>query len=105
MNLISFNHHKTKRYFNRLIKAYAKELMSKKPTKGFKAISIYIGWQRDIREFLVKRIDVEVLKNNDFIIISDIKHNRCNQLCISYISILGLDYDGFIERLVANEKS
>lgn len=69
MNLISFNHHKTKRYFNRLIKAYGKELMSKRPTKGFKAISIYIGWQHDISEFVVQRIDAEVQKNNSLIII------------------------------------
>ncbi|PAX98977.1 hypothetical protein CKO50_23540 [Pseudoalteromonas sp. HM-SA03] len=62
MNLISFNHHKAKRNFNRLIKAYAKELMSKKLAKSFKAISIFIGWQRDLSEFQVKRIDSEVKK-------------------------------------------
>lgn len=100
MNLIRFKHQKSKRSFRNLIKRYAEELMSKKPSKGFKAISIYKGWQYDIHEFHIKRLDAEIHKQNDLIIIYDIKHNRCNELCINYISRQGNDYDAFIEKLL-----
>ena len=105
MKLINLQQEIVSRNFKKLMKEYAKELVNQKPTSNFKAISIYRNWRVDINEFLIKRLDAEVHKQNDLIIISNIKYNRCNQLCINYTSMYGIDYDDFIERLSRNENS
>ena len=105
MKLINLQQEIVSRNFKKLMEEYAKELVNQKPTSNFKAISIYRNWQVNINEFLIKRLDTEVNKQKDLIIISDIKYNRCNQLYISYVSMSGIDYDDFIERLLINENS
>tara|TARA_B100001063_G_C16447043_1_gene396441 strand:+ start:236 stop:514 length:279 start_codon:yes stop_codon:yes gene_type:complete len=90
MSIVDINNFKIENSFNKLLKEYADELMNEKPNSGFKAISIYKGWQYDAPKWLLLRLDLEVHHNNDLIKITDIKHSyRCTQLHIGYVSIKG----------------
>lgn len=66
------------------------------PTKGFKSINIFRGWTYYVEEWFIRRLDSEINKNDDFVQITDIKY-KLNELRVSYISDLGIDYDEFIE--------
>lgn len=100
MSVVDIHKFKIEKRFNKLLKEYADELMNEKPNNGFKAISIYKGWQYDAPSWLLLRLDLEVHRNNDLIKINDIKHSYpCNQLHISYISIKGNNYDELIDNL------
>lgn len=49
--------------------------------------------------WILKRIDKEVMKHNDFIRITDIK-DKHGSIAISYESLNNVDYDDFIEQLI-----
>lgn len=66
------------------------------PTKGFKSINIFRGRAYYVEEWFIRRLDSEINKNDDFVQITDIKY-KLNELRVSYISDLGIDYGESIE--------
>lgn len=65
------------------------------PTHGFTSINIFKGYEYYVSKFFIKRLDREVLKNKDFMIIHDIKYKH--ELSVSYTA--HNDYDDLIEKL------
>ncbi|MFT5450667.1 MAG: hypothetical protein ACI9N9_000144 [Enterobacterales bacterium] len=67
----------------------------KQPSHSFKSISVFGNYQFYVSEFFIKKLDQQVTRNNDFMIIHDIKYKH--GLSISYTA--QHDYDELIEML------
>ena len=99
MKVININQAKINSELNKLIEAYAEHIKNEKPSDGFKAISIFSGWETEVNKWVLLRLDYEANKNKDLLLITDIKYKLLNRLSINYVSCLGLDYDEFIESI------
>lgn len=70
-------------------------------SEGFKALNVFNGWHYFADDWQVKRLDSEVYKNKDFVVVHDIKY-KLNYVSISYTSKRDLDYDHLIDSLFNN---
>ncbi|WP_206483019.1 hypothetical protein [Thalassotalea sp. G2M2-11] len=97
---------KQKRRLKKLMLEYHDEFMQLFPSDGFRAISIFNGWEYTVSCWFMRKLDQEVVRNKDFIQISDIKYKH-NYLSINYSSQLDIDYDEVIAALdnLNNENS
>ena len=59
-----------------LFTKFDEEFNSLEANKGFKAISIFSGWENYIETWQIKRLDHEVSINQDFLAIYDIKYKH-----------------------------
>jgi heme-degrading monooxygenase HmoA len=97
VSVANINEAKTQSEFNKLIQRFASDLANIKTSSGFKAITVYKGWEADVNSWIIRKLDQQAYKNNDHIIISDIQYKLPNRLSISYLSYY--DYDDLIDEL------
>ncbi|WJG07717.1 hypothetical protein [Aliiglaciecola sp. LCG003] len=96
MSVKNLNEQKLKRRLLSLMSEFNALYQQKQPSHHFKSICVFDNYQLYVSEFLIKKIDQQVTRNNDFMIIHDIKYKR-DELSISYTS--QHDYDELIETL------
>ena len=95
MSVKNLNEHKLKRSLLLLMSEFNALYQKKQPSHHFKSISVFENYQLYVSEFLIKKLDQQVTRNNDFMIIHDIKYKR--ELSISYTA--QNDYDELIATL------
>ncbi|CCQ09831.1 hypothetical protein PALB_6790 [Pseudoalteromonas luteoviolacea B = ATCC 29581] len=95
MRVINLNAQKRKRKLLSLMSEFNEIYQQKQPSHSFKSISVFDNYQFYISEFFIKKLDQQVTRNNDFMIIHDIKYKH--ELSISYTA--QHDYDELIEML------
>ncbi|WP_350644667.1 hypothetical protein [Pseudoalteromonas sp. G24-MNA-CIBAN-0072] len=95
MNVININAQTRRRKLLSLMSEFNEFYQQKQPSHHFKSISVFDNYQFYISEFFIKKLDPQVTRNNDFMIIHDIKYKR--ELSISYTA--QNDYDELIATL------
>lgn len=96
MTLKSLRIAQKKKTMRELFYEAEREFRKLKPSIGFTSINVFNGWEHYIEHWFLKRLDTEVTNQGDFVQVKDIKY-KLNELRVSYNSILGVDYDDFIE--------
>ncbi|APD85414.1 hypothetical protein BM527_04560 [Alteromonas sp. Mex14] len=96
VSVIKLAEQKNKRKLLSLMEQFNEEYQQRLPTHGFKSIALFDSYTYYISDFQIKRLDEEVTKQNDFMVISDIKEKH-GELSISYTAIN--DYDDLIQSL------
>lgn len=99
MTIKKISDYKAKKLMKGLFEEYTEAFQNSGPTHDFNSINIFKGWEYTIEGWILKRIDKEVMKHNDFIRITDIK-DKHGSIAISYESLNNVDYDDFIEQLI-----
>lgn len=94
MSIIKLNEQKNKRRFLSLLDAFNEQYQQQQPTHDFKSIAVFDNFSDYVNEFFIRRLDEEVNRKKDFMIIHDIKYKH-NELSISYTACH--DYDYLIE--------
>lgn len=98
MSVINLNTQKRKRKLLSLMyefNEFNEFYQQKQPSHSFKNISVFDNYQLYVSEFFIKKLDPQATRNNDFMIIHDIKYKH--ELSISYTA--QNDYDELIEML------
>ncbi|MGB0833412.1 MAG: hypothetical protein ACPGR2_02740 [Psychrobium sp.] len=95
MSVKNLNEHKLKRSQLLLMSEFNALYQKKQPSHHFMSISVFDSYQLYVSEFFIKKLDQQVTRNNDFMIIHDIKYKH--ELSISYTA--QYDYDELIEML------
>lgn len=95
MSVKNLNEQKFKHRLLSLMSEFNALYHQKQSSHHFKSICVFDNYQLSVSEFLIKKIDQQVTRNNDFMIIHDIKYKR--ELSISYTA--QNDYDELIETL------
>lgn len=96
MSVIKLDEQKNKRKLLSLMGQFNEEYQRQLPTHNFNSIAVFDSYTHYMSDFQLKRLDEEVTKQNDFMVISDIKEKH-GELSISYTAIN--DYDDLIESL------
>jgi len=73
----------------------------KRPNHSFAAINVPNNWERIVSKCFLQRFEIEVLKNNDVVEITDLKCKLYSS--VSYNSKHGIDYDDFLDNLAELE--
>lgn len=100
LNIIKLNEQKNKRRFLSLLDAFNEQYQQQQPTHDFKSISVFDSYSDYVNEFFIRRLDEEVNRKKDFMIIHDIKYKH-NELSISYTACH--DYDYLIESIGSHD--
>lgn len=95
MSVKNLNEHKRKHMLLSLMSEFNEFYQQKQPSHHFRSISVFDSYQLYVSEFFIKKIDQQVTRNNDFMIIHDIKYKH--ELSISYTA--QNDYDELIATL------
>lgn len=96
MSIIKLNEQKNKRRLLSLIDEFNEKYQQKQPTHDFKSIAVFDNYSDYVNEFFIRRLDEEVNRQKDFMIIHDIKYKH-DELSLSYTACN--DYDDLIESL------
>jgi hypothetical protein len=99
LSVVKISEQKNKRRLLSLIDEFNEQYQQQLPTHDFKSIAVFDNYSDYVGEFFIRRLDEEITKNNDFMIINDIKYKH-NELSISYTACN--DYDDLIESLGSN---
>lgn len=95
MNVFNLNAQKRRRKLLSLMSEFNELYQKKQPSHHFKSISVFDNYQLYVSEFFINKLDQQVTRNNDFMIIHDIKYKHV--LSISYTA--QNDYDELVEML------
>ena len=95
MKVINLNAQNRKRKLLSFMTEFNEFYQQMQPSHHFKSISVFDSYQLYVSEFFIKKLDQLVTRNNDFMIIHDIKYKH--ELSISYTA--QHDYDELIKTL------